>query len=100
MYRTTGEPGGEIGQGRRHQAGPRLFRSPGDMRRDKAIPGLEEGIVGGWRLGREYIESRTGDAARIEGIGEILLYDDRATGCVQEKGRRLYQGQRLPVDKA
>lgn len=68
--------------------GPSLLmtRLPRHMRRNKAILGLPKRVITRQRLRVGNIERRATDLARLEGVHERRLVDDRAAGNIHKKG--------------
>ena len=60
---------------------------PGDVRRDAAVLGRQQRVVGRRRLGREHVEPGPGDPARIQRLGQRRLVDQRPAAGVDQIGR-------------
>jgi hypothetical protein len=69
------------------------------MRRDNDIVELQNGIIGVGRLGVEDIETRAGNPALLQHLGEGLLIDHRTPCAIDEKGCRLHQLEPSCVDE-
>ena len=61
-----------------HQATPALFRGPADMGSDQAVLRTEQRIVLCDRFTGSHIESCRIDLPAVEGVGKILLHDQRS----------------------
>ena len=83
-----------------HQTDPCLFRRPCDMGSEMAILGCQQRIVCRWRFCGEDIDSGGGEAAGVQGIGNSLLVNQRASARIDQDGGRLHPFQRFRIDKS
>ena len=59
----------------------------------------QKGMIGGQGLGREHVQARGADAARLQRRQQRLLIHHAAAGCVDEDGAGFHAGQRGRVDE-
>lgn len=65
----------------------------------KGILDGSQGVVGGSGLGEPDVASVAGEVAGLDGLGDVLLDDNGATGSVDEVGALLHLGDELLVEE-
>ena len=70
------------------------------MGREQAVPGGEQGTVGGGGLLGQHVQAGPCQAALVQGVGQGLLADKAAPGGVDQKGGGLHQPQAAGVHQA
>ena len=67
---------------------------------DEAVFRGEEWIICARGFGREDVEGGTGDLVGVQGIGQVLVYDELAAAGIDENCRRLHQCEGSLIDQA
>ena len=71
------------------------------MRRDEAVPAVDEGLIGGQRrLLVEDVDAGGSDGAAVECVSQVLGDDDGTAGDVDEDGGFLHHGKFIRIDHA
>ena len=99
ILRFTGEEGADVVDADVHQTGARGAGGPGEVRGDDTIFRGEEGMIWSRRFDGEDVQTGTGDAIAVEGMGEGGFVYEAAAAGVEEEGEGFHPSEALRVDE-